>query len=59
MMGTIVLSMLLGWFGVIAVLTVFSGKSEEPRADEPAAVTSVPQGPHDEGSAGIGVHSAR
>ncbi len=55
MMGTIVLSMLLGWFGVIAILTVFSGKSEEARAEESATVAGAPQGAVDEASAGVGV----
>jgi hypothetical protein len=55
MMGTIVLSMLLGWFGAIAVLTVFSGKSEEPRAEDSTTVAAAPQGASEEASAGIGV----
>jgi hypothetical protein len=51
MMGTIVLSMLLGWFGVVAILTLLSGKRKDPLAEESVAVTSAP----DEASAGVGV----
>ncbi len=36
MMGTIVLSMLLGWFGIVTALMIFSGGREEAAVEEPA-----------------------
>ena len=36
MMGTIVLSMLLGWFGIVTALMIFSGGREEAVVEESA-----------------------
>jgi hypothetical protein len=55
MMGTIVLSMLLGWFGVVAILTLLSGRQRDPLAEESAAVASAQPGAPDEASAGVSV----
>lgn len=54
MMGTIVLSMLLSWFGAVAVLTIFSQGSDEPVAEESASVTGAPHPAADEAQSGIG-----
>lgn len=43
MMGAIVLSMLLGWFGIVAGLTIWSGGGEETIIEESARTTG---GPH-------------
>jgi len=51
MMGTIVLSMLLGWFGAVAVLTVWAGRAGDvaesvegiDRRDGGDALTEQPQ----------------
>lgn len=40
MMGTVVLSMLLGWFGAVAVLTIFSRGGDDVLAEEPANSTT-------------------
>lgn len=40
MMGTVVLSMLLGWFGAVAVLTLFSRGGEDVLAEEPVSRTT-------------------
>jgi hypothetical protein len=40
MMGAIVLSMLLGWFGAVAVLTVLSGGNEDAAVAEESARTA-------------------
>lgn len=53
MMGVIVLSMLLGWFGVVAGLTIWSGSGDE-RAEESASVTGAPRLAADESQTGIG-----
>ncbi len=46
MMGTIVLSMLLGWLGVVVALTFLSRESDEPLAEpaveDPVRVTGAP-----------------
>lgn len=54
MMGAIVLSMLLGWFGVVAILTLLSGRRKEPLAEESAVVAGAQPGASDEASAGVG-----
>jgi hypothetical protein len=54
MMGVIVLSMLLSWFGVVAALTIWSGRSEERMSEEPTRTTGAPQLASDESQSGIG-----
>ncbi len=43
MMGTVVLSMLLGWFGAVAILTLFSRGGEDALAEEPVRTTGAPR----------------
>lgn len=54
MMGTIVLTMLLSWFGVVAVLTLFSPSGEEGLAEESVSVTGAPHLAPDEPQSGLG-----
>jgi hypothetical protein len=54
MMGTIVLTMLLSWFGVVAVLTLLSPSGEEGLAEESARVTGAPPLAPEEPQSGIG-----
>lgn len=43
MMGAIVLSMLLGWFGVVAALTIWSGSGDEHTTEESVSATGAPR----------------
>lgn len=54
MMGTIVLTMLLSWFGVVAGLTIFSHGGEETLVEDPASVANIPHRAPDEPQSGIG-----
>ena len=54
MMGTIVLSMLLSWFGAVTVLTLLSPNGDEALAEESASVTGVSHLASDEPQSGIG-----
>ncbi len=54
MMGTIVLTMLLSWFGVVAVLTLLSPGGEDALAEESASVAGGPHRAPDEPQSGIG-----
>lgn len=54
MMGTIVLSMLLGWFGLVAALTIWSGGNDETAAEKPTRITGAPQLASDESHTSIG-----
>jgi hypothetical protein len=54
MMGVIVLSMLLGWFGVVTALMVLSGNGEERVAEETARMTGASRMAVDESQTGVG-----
>ena len=53
MMGAIVLSMLLGWFGIVAGLTIWSGGGEETVAEESARTTGAPLAGSDDTQSGF------
>lgn len=54
MMGVIVLSMLLCWFGAVTALMILSGGSEERVAEESVRITGAPRVSTDDSQTGMG-----